>query len=442
MKKQLKFSQILSIGLLLFSIFFGAGNIIFPPILGQAAGTNMWIAIAGFIISDVGLSLMAIIAIVLVGGTFDNLTSKVHPKFSLFFAVVIYLVIGPFCVIPRTAVVSYEAIALPFIDKGNNYQWLITVGFTTIFFLITYLLSLNPSKLIDMIGKVITPLLLILIGVIVIKSIITPIGNFGEPIGEYINNPFFKGFINGYLTLDGLTALLVSVIVVDSIKHFGVKDSKAIAKNTIYSGLIAVIGLTIVYIALGYIGASSESLGVMDNGAELLAEVVFRLFGQGGIAILGVVVTLACLTTAIGITASFANYFNSISKNITYKGAVAGVCIGSLIISNLGLSNILKITEPILALIYPIAIVLIFVAFIDKKIKAKSLVYIGGISGVLSISIISLIEEFGIDIGLISNLVHKIPLYNLGIGWVIPGIIGCIIGYMIPRKIANKKVLA
>lgn len=439
MKKQLKFSQILSIGLLLFSIFFGAGNIIFPPILGQAAGTNMWIAIAGFIISDVGLSLVAIIAIVLVGGTFDKLTSKVHPKFSLFFAVIIYLVIGPFCVIPRTAVVSYESTVLPFIDKGNGYQWLMIIAFTTVFFLITYLLSLNPSKLIDMIGKIITPLLLILIGVIVIKSMITPIGNFGEPMGEYIDNPFFKGFIKGYLTLDGLTALIVSVIVVDSIKHFGINDPNAIAKNTIYSGLVAIIGLTAVYIALGYIGASSGSLGAMDNGAELLAKVVFQLFGQGGIIILGVVVTLACLTTAIGITVSFANYFDSISKKFTYKGTVAVVCIGSLIISNLGLSNILKITEPILALLYPSAIVLIFVAFIDKKIKAKSLVYIGGIIGVLSISIVTLIENFGINLGLLFDLVHKIPLYSLGIGWVVPGIVGCIIGYIIPRNIVNKK---
>lgn len=440
MNKNLKFSQILSIGFLLFAILFGAGNVIFPPILGQLAGKNMLLSISGFIFADVGLSLLAIIAVVLAGGSFYKLANRVHPKFSKFFTGIIYFVIGPLCVIPRTGVVSYETSMASIITPGSTAEFIARIIFTAIFFGITYFLALNPSKLVDRIGKIITPILLILIALITIKSCISPIGVPSQPIGDYATIPFFKGFSSGYLTLDGLGALILSIIVIDAIKGFGVTNSKTIAKNTIIGGVIASIALMFVYFSLGYIGASSISLGVIDNGAILLGTIMNILFGKLGIILLGLVVTLACLTTSIGITSSFGNYFSKRAKKSSYKKIIGLVCIVSFVISNLGLTLLLKVTEPVLTLLYPIAIVLILVSFIDKFINSNSYVYIYGMIGASIVSVLNILDNFNLLNTSLSTLVNNIPLYNLGIGWVIPAIIGCILGYCIhfDKKVAIK----
>lgn len=439
MKKTLNFSQLLSVGLLLFAIFFGAGNVIFPPVLGQSAGTNMWIAVLGFIVADVGLSLLAIIAVALIGQNFNDLTNKVNVKFSKIFTIVIYLAIGPLCAIPRTGIVSYETSLTSIISNDFQHQWLLRLTFTFIFFLITYIFALNPSKLLDSIGKFMTPILLFLIGLIVVKAIITPIGTVSEPTGVYITKPFFQGFLNGYLTLDALAGLILSGLVVSSIKQMGVSDTKSIAKNTIKSGILASILLVIVYFALGYIGASSSSLGLTNNGAALLSLISYKLLGQYGILVLGLVVTFACLTTSIGITSSFANYFSSISKKFSYKRIVLIVCIFSFVMSNLDLTTLLAINEPFLTLIYPIAIVLILVSLVNKFIDFDSTTYIFGMIFAFVINLINILEKFNLTFEPIINLVHKIPLYDLGIGWLIPSIIGCLIGYSLSRIMEFKK---
>lgn len=439
MKKTLTFSQLLSVGLLLFAIFFGAGNVIFPPVLGQSAGTNMWIAVLGFIVADVGLSLLAIISVALIGQNFDDLTNKVNVKFSKIFTIVIYFAIGPLCAIPRTGIVSYETSLTSILSNDFQHQWLLRLAFTFIFFLITYIFALNPSKLLDSIGKFMTPVLLFLIGLIVVKAIITPIGNISEPIGNYITKPFFQGFLNGYLTLDALAGLILSGLVISSIKQMGISDSRSIAKNTIKSGILASILLVIVYFALGYIGASSSSLGLTNNGAALLSLISHNLLGEYGILVLGLVVTFACLTTSIGITSSFANYFSSLSKKFSYKRIVLIVCTFSFIMSNLNLNTLLAINEPFLTLIYPIAIVLILVSLVNKLINFDSTTYIFGMIFAFIINLINILENFNFTFEPIMNLVHKIPLYDLGIGWLIPSIVGCLIGYSLSKIMASKK---
>ncbi|MGG0753484.1 branched-chain amino acid transport system II carrier protein [Brevibacillus laterosporus] len=431
----LRFSQILTIGLLLFAIFFGVGNVIFPPALGQAAGTNMWITIIGFIVTDVGLSLLAIIAVALAGGSFDKLGAKVHPTFATVLSIVIYLAIGPLFVIPRTGTVSFEMSVAPVLSEGNAGRWC----FLFIFFVITYLLSLNPTKLVDRIGKILTPVFLVMIGVILAKALISPMGAFAEPTGDYAEIPFFKGFLEGFLTLDAIGALVISVIVVNTIKQYGVTERKAIAKNMIYAGIIASIGLMLVYFALGYIGASSVSLGVASNGGELLTNVMNHLFGASGNLLLGAVIIFACLTTAVGVTAAFGNYFSKMLPGISYKKIVLAVCLFSFGISNLGLNALLQVTGPVLMVLYPIIIVLIVLSFLDKYITGKPSVYIVAMTVATIFSLLQVLEEQGWMSESIIRYVQMIPFYQLKIGWMVPATIGAIVGYVMPQKPVKKR---
>lgn len=434
MKKSLKFSEVLSIGLMLFAVFFGAGNVIFPPLLGQEAGSSVWSAVAGFIVADVGLSLVTIIAITRSGGSFDDLANKVNPKFAKLISIIIYLTIGPLCVIPRTGAVSYEISALPLIPPSFTHKWIISIAFTSIFFLLTYFLALNPSKLVDFIGKFLTPILLFLIGVIVVKSFITPIGVPSTPVQDYANHAFFKGFINGYLTLDVLGAIVICTIVLNAIKQCGITDSKGIIKYTLICGVIACIGLMIVYFSLGYLGATSAPLGQSKDGGQLLANIVIHLFGKWGIILLGGVVTFACLTTSIGLLAAFAEYFEKISPRFKYKNTIAIVCIFSFIISNLGLSTILKLTIPVLLVLYPVTIILIFLSFLDKIIGSKKFVYYFGITAGFIVSLIQVLDNLDLILPYISNFAKAIPLYELGIGWLVPSIIASLLGFLMPAK--------
>ncbi|EOV9528466.1 branched-chain amino acid transport system II carrier protein [Bacillus cytotoxicus] len=428
MRNTLKPSQIFSISLLLFAVFFGAGNMIFPPLLGLSSGQNMWVSISGFIITDVGLSLLAIVAVALAGGSFKNLASRVHPKFAAILAIIIYLSIGPLFVIPRTSSVSYEIGIAPIFQS----QWYSMLVFSFIFFTIVYFLSLNPSKLVDHIGKILTPVLLGIIAIMAIKAILSP-GSFVAPIGDYKEMPFFKGFLEGFLTLDAIGALVLSTIVVNAIRQNGVNEKTSIAKYTIICGSIAAFFLTIVYFLLGYIGASHGNLGQFENGGQLLATVMYHLFGTSGNILLSIAIIFACLTTAIGVVSAFANYFTNVLTNVSYKQLVLSVCIFSFVVSNLGLSLLIKITLPVLIILYPITIILIFVSFIDKYTKRKPSVYIGAMMAAFFISCINALDNIGMVPTAITSIVSTIPFYKLGVGWLIPAILGGIVGYFIPQ---------
>ncbi|MGG2016593.1 branched-chain amino acid transport system II carrier protein BrnQ2 [Bacillus sp. S10(2024)] len=438
MRTTLKPSQVLSISLLLFAIFFGAGNMIFPPLLGLSSGEHMWVSIAGFVITDVGLSLLAIVAVALAGGNFKTLASRVHPKFAAILAIIIYLSIGPLFVIPRTGSVSYEIGIVPLFQD----HWYSMLLFTGIFFTITYFLSLNPSKLVDHIGKILTPILLVIIAVMATKAILSPTSSFATPVGDYKDIPFFKGFLEGFLTLDAIGALVLSNIVVNAIRQNGVTDKKTITKYTIMCGSIAALFLTIIYFALGYIGASNGHLGQFENGGQLLATVMYNLFGTSGNILLSLAIIFACLTTAIGVVSAFANYFSNVLTNVSYKKLVLWVCIFSFVVSNLGLSLLIKLTLPVLIILYPITIILIFVSFIDKYTKRKPSVYVGAMIAAFIISCIHALDNISMMPSAISSLASAIPFYSLGVGWIVPAIIGGIVGYFIPQTQTEGEVSA
>lgn len=436
MKEKLSTGQIITVSLMLFAMFFGAGNMIFPPMIGHLGGENFLSGILGFVFTDAGLSVLGIAAVVLVGTKLDDLASLVGPKFSIFLGTLIYLLIGPLFALPRTGTVSYEMAVVPFL--GDKAGMVSSVIFTAIFFGVTYLLCVNQSKLVDIVGKILTPILLISIAVIFIVSVINPVGEVGVAQGDYATMPFFKGIIEGYLALDGLAAVAFAIVVITAIKNLGVSDSKAVAKYTLISGVIAGIGLGVVYLALGYVGAQTSSGEAFDNGGVLLASVVNTLLGKGGNAVLGVAVLMACLTTSIGLATSFSDYISETFPRFSYKQVLIAVCLFSFALSNVGLTAMITFTLPALVMVYPPVIVLVLFSFANKLFKGKSEPYMLSMAFAFIIGIFDGLKTAGIDLGGVAEVVSKVPFFDLGIGWIVPAIVGAVIG-MLPFVKLSKK---
>ncbi|EEL49000.1 MULTISPECIES: branched-chain amino acid transport system II carrier protein BrnQ6 [Bacillus cereus group] len=429
MKSSLKLSEMFAISLMLFALFFGAGNMIFPPALGQGAGTEVWIALFGFVITGVGLPLLGVIAIAL-KGDINTLAGRVHPLFALVFIVAIYLCLGVFVSVPRTGTVAYEMAVAPFLPSSVAGAGYPLVMFTFIFFAVTFYLALNPSKLVGRIGKVLTPILLAIIAVIVVKALISPIGEFGAPTENY-KDPLFKGFIDGYLTLDGLAALVFGNVVINTLKGQGITNKKSIAKVTIIAGIIAAFGLLIVYLSLAYLGASSVSLGMGENGGVILTNVVHHLFGSYGTLLLGVAIAAACLTTSVGIVAACGEYFSALLPKLSYQKVVFIFCALAFMVANLGLTQLNALALPILIAIYPIGIVLIILSLIENYIRIPLAMYVGGIAFAFVISFFDGLNNAHIQIAALAPILEKVPLYSVGIGWLIPAIIGMFVGYVV-----------
>lgn len=431
MKEKLGVGKIVSVSLMLFAMFFGAGNMIFPPMLGHLGGENFLQATVGFVLTDAGLSVLGIAAIIFVGSKIDDLGKLIGPKFAIFLSMLIYLLIGPLFALPRTGTVSYEMAIVPFL--GDHASLITSVVFTALFFGATYILCLNPSKLVDIVGKFLTPILLISIAVIFIVSVINPVGEIGMPQGDYASIPLFKGMVEGYLALDGFAALAFGIVVINGIKNLGVEEPKQIARYTLISGVFAAIGLGVVYLALSFVGAQTSGAMQFDNGGALLAEVVYILLGNGGRAVLGIAVLLACLTTSIGLATSFADYVHETFPKYSYKGVLTVVCLFSFLVSNVGLTLMITFTLPALVMVYPPVTTLVLLAFLHKKIGSHPAPYALAMAGAFLIGIFDGLKTAGISLGAAGPIVEMVPFFNLGLGWIVPAVVGCFIGILIAK---------
>lgn len=416
--------ELLFIIFMLFSMFFGAGNLIFPAFLGNAAGTQMWVSLAGFIITAVGLPILGVIAVGK-AGSLNTLSTRVHPWFAMIFPFLIYLSIGPGLAIPRAGTVAYEMSIKPFLPHALSGSPVMLLIYTLVFFALVLYLSLSPSKLVDRFGKLLTPILLILIAIIFVKAILTPVDSLSKPIELYANNSFFQGFLDGYLTMDALAALVYGIVVVNTIRLKGIKDDSSLSKYMLFAGLGAGILLAIIYSILTYLGASVSALDQMDNGANVLTLVMNELFGQAGIILLGILFTVACLCVSISLVISCGEYFSRLMPFLSYKTWASIVAVISFIIANLGLNQILAISVPILGAIYPLAIILIILGLLNRFVNHSIYLY-----GIILTAIFSFIDT--INTALLdnawSNMLSFIPLYGQGVGWVVPAIVGIVIG--------------
>lgn len=425
--KKLSKKDLVLIGLMLFSLFFGAGNLIFPPFLGQLAGTNTWIAMATFFITAVGFPVLGVVAVAKSGGL-TNLAKRVNPVFAAIFTVLIYLSIGPCLGIPRAGSLPFEMVVAPYLSQTISKP-LALLLYTAIFFSVAYWLSLSPTKLVDRMGKILTPTLLLLILVMFVGAFFKPLGDYGAATAEYLTSPLVKGFLDGYMTMDTIAALNFGIVIAVAIKSKGIEDEKAVVSGTIKAGLIAGALLIIIYSLLAHLGAmSGGKFGNTENGAQTLTNVTTYIFGKPGAVLLAAIFTLACLTTCVGLITSCSQYFASLTNRITYKNWVRILSISSMTLANMGLTKILTISVPVLLAIYPISIMLIVLAMLDNLFKESSMVYSLTILFTGIVSVVEALDQVGMKLGFVTSLCSGLPLYAEGLGWVIPAILGLAIG--------------
>src|SRR5699024_1639377 len=340
MEKKLSSKDYLYLGSMLFGLFFGAGNLIFPVHMGQEAGANVWPAIIGFLITGIGLPFLGIIAIGISGenGLFD-LASRVHKGYGYFFTVALYLVIGPFFAMPRLAATSFEIGLTPFV--AANQKTLFLAIFSILFFALSWWFSRNPSKLLDYVGKFLNPLFLALLAILIVMSFVKPMANIHDitVLGKYRDHAFFTGFQNGYNTLDVLASLAFGIIVVNTLKNKGVTKKSTITADTFKSGAVSVLLMGIIYSFLSLMGTMSMGkFDLSENGGIALAQIAHYYLGTGGSIILALIVVVACLKTTIGLTTAFSETFAELFPGLSYSTLIAGVSIIPCIIANVSLT--------------------------------------------------------------------------------------------------------
>ena len=443
MQNKVPFSTYAVIGTMLFGLFFGAGNLIFPIQLGQLAGTNFWLALLGFLVTAIGLPFLGILAIGLSGSNgLRDLASRVHPLFGVIFSLALYLTIGPFFAIPRTATVPFVVGFEPYIQPEQTTMFLALFSF--VFFAVVYYFSLNPAKIMDYIGKYLTPAFLIFLFMLIIISIVSPMGSFQQPMGAYIESSFMTGFKEGYNTMDALASLALGIVVINAIKNSGITDRKEIAKATWKSGIFAMALMMLIYGLITYMGASSiEAIGTYDNGGLIFAAVAKHYFGSFGGILLAIIIVLACLKTSIGLITSCSEFFHEIFPKVSYKWFVLILCLVSLTIANFGLNNIIQFAIPVLMFLYPLAIVLILLALSSPLFKNKQSVYATAMFFTFFISVIdgykALVDsvpaaKFGLFEAIEQFYAQVLPLYSIGLGWVLPALLGIVLGYVLPTR--------
>lgn len=418
-------------GLMLFALFFGAGNLIFPPFLGMEAGTSFWPAIIGFVISGVSLPILSVIAISLAEGGVVSIGSRVHPLFGVFFALVTYLAVGPFFGIPRGASVAFEMGVAPFLADRSSHSFVFI--FMAFFFMVVYLFSLNPSKIVDRIGQWLTPALLLAIAALCTGAFLKFNAPLSEPSGKYEGSPFIAGFIEGYLTMDAIAALAFGIVVITAFTNSGMKDWRDRAKATIAAGVIAGIGLAAVYISIAWIGARIETDEQFSNGGELLTTASHMLFGEGGRILLGTIVALACLTTCVGLTTATAQFLSGRWSVISYRAFVGILTFVSFLIANMGLAQIIEVSVPILIMIYPFAIVLVVLAFVHPHLKYSTPVHVGAILMTTIFSINDGLTAFNVSDTFFQKAISWVPFFSSGLGWALPALAGGLIGFFVGK---------
>ena len=447
MEKKLSSKDYLYLGSMLFGLFFGAGNLIFPVHMGQEAGANVWPAIIGFLITGIGLPFLGIIAIGISGenGLFD-LASRVHKGYGYFFTVALYLVIGPFFAMPRLAATSFEIGLTPFVAESQKTLFLAI--FSILFFALSWWFSRNPSKLLDYVGKFLNPLFLVLLAILIVMSFVKPMANIHDitVLGNYRDHAFFTGFQNGYNTLDVLASLAFGIIVVNTLKNKGVTKKSTITADTFKSGAVSVLLMGIIYSFLSLMGTMSMGkFDLSENGGIALAQIAHYYLGTGGSIILALIVVVACLKTTIGLTTAFSETFAELFPGLSYSTLIAGVSIIPCIIANVGLTSIISYSTPVLMFLYPLAIILVLLGVSGPLFKNNPIVY----QTVTIFTIIpalidglqsspAWIQNASITQKIIEFAKNTLPFFGIGMGWIVPAVFGLILGlgiYLIKEKL-------
>lgn len=413
--------DILVIGFALFSMFFGAGNVIFPPYLGMEAGSEWFSGFLCYFIADIGLALLTIIAMLKSGSDSQGITRPLGKVASTILLTAVVLCIGPLLAIPRTAASTYEMSVLPLISGVSP------VVFSAVFFAVILALCINESAVVDIAGKVLTPALLGGLLLLIAVGVFRPIGLIADM--PKIQNVPASGIMSGYQTMDVLAALIFGTIILKSAEGKGYTDSKSKNRVVLGAGIVASLGLLVVYLGLTYLGATvSMMFDSSVNRSALVLAIVEALLGQTGKVVFAIVVALACVTTAVALVSSAADYFSALTRGkISYRAFVVFMCVFSAVVSNFGLDQIVSIAAPILSIVYPPALVLIILSFFRERL-GNVWVYRFAAAGALAVSVLNTVSSLGVPMAWLNAL----PLSSLGFGWVVPAAAAGILGFAMP----------
>ena len=450
MKEKLGVQSNLLIGSLLFGLFFGAGNLIFPVHLGQLAGENTLSATIGFLLTGVGLPIIGVVASALSRSeSLYEMAKPVSKTYGIFFTCALYLTIGPLFAIPRTATVAFEVGLTAFVTEANLPLALFV--FSLLFFAATLFYALRPGRILDWVGRYLTPAFVGLLSILIIATVVRPMGNpVNYPaLGNYSTQPLFTGIIDGYNTMDALASLAFAIIIISNIEKLGVTDPKRKAIETLKSGIVCLVGMGVIYSALAYMGATS--LGSVESGANggiILASVSKHYFGLFGQVLLAAIVLVACLKTAIGLITACGQMFSEMFPNsLSYNQYAIAFTFVSFAIANFGLETIIQLSLPVLMFLYPLAIVLIILSLLNPVIKKQKTVYQWTIGLTVFAALFDFInalpksvKEKGVLSEIIQVATYYLPGFENGFGWILPSIFGFIVGVIMWKVVEDNSV--
>ena len=409
------------VGFALFAMFFGAGNVVFPPYIGMHAGEQWANGFLFYFIADIGLALVAMFAILHAGGA-DNITGRIGHVASKVLMCAVILCIGPMVAIPRTAATTLEMSVTPF------FSGMSPVVLSIIFFAVILLLSIKQSAVIDIVGKILTPALLIGLLILIVKGFVSPIGDIVDT-GVSASEVTVNGIKSGYQTMDVLAAMAFGIIILSSADEKGYTDSKSAAKMIGIAAALSGVLLLIVYFGLTYLGATASTVFPTDiSRANLVIGIVELLLGKAGLIIFAIVIALACITTAVALVSSAASFFAKLANDkISYGVFVVVICVSSAVISNLGLDMIIAIATPVLDIVYPPMLVLILLSWFGDKLHKS--VYVSSVAGSLIASVLATASLYGMNVPVIDSL----PLASLGLGWLTPAAVFGLVAYLVSK---------
>ncbi|WP_455067972.1 branched-chain amino acid transport system II carrier protein [Parvimonas micra] len=428
MKNNLTKEQFFSVAIMLFGLFFGAGNLIFPPLLGKQAGGATFQSLLFFGITAVVFPILGVVAVAKTKGL-SNLASKVDKYFAIVFTTMIYMAIGPGLGIPRAGSLPFEMAVAPFLPENVSLN-LSRLVYTFVFFLVAYLVCLKPNKLVTRMGKFLTPALLVLITVMFVGVLFKNPNAVTSPVGDYATSSTVKGFLEGYNTMDTIAALNFGLVISLAVKSFKVEDEEKVIGYTVKVGLVAGSFLFVIYAMLAYIGMTTSGLtGDVKNGAEILTTVSQYVFGKFGIVLLASIFTLACLTTCIGLITSISKFFETMTKEkVSYHKWIVFWTFLSFLVANFGLNTILKVSVPVLVAIYPVSIVLILLGLTEKYFGYNKFTYRLVCYTVTFISVVEALLSVKVNLPVVTDVVSSLPFFSLSLGWVIPMAVAWFVG--------------
>ncbi|MTC43898.1 branched-chain amino acid transport system II carrier protein [Providencia sp. wls1921] len=432
MAHRLSSRDILALGFMTFALFVGAGNIIFPPMVGLQAGEQVWTAALGFLVTGVGLPVLTVVALAKVGGGIEELSTPIGKTAGLLLAIVAYLSVGPLFATPRTATVSYKVGIAPLLGGESEISLLI---YSAIYFVLVIGISLYPGKLLDSVGHILAPVKMLALAILGVAAVMWPAG---EPIlatPEYQNMAFSNGFINGYLTMDTLGAMVFGIVIVNAARSRGIENSSLLTRYTMWAGLIAGVLLTLVYLSLFKLGENSGSLIPNPaDGADILHEYVQYTFGNYGSFFLAVLIFVACMVTAVGLTCACAEFFSRYVP-ISYRKLVLILGLFSMVISNLGLSKLIAFSLPVLVSIYPPCIVLILMSFTLKWWRNPTIVIAPTMLTSFVVGLIGAVKASDNLKTYIPDWMTSIPLYQQDLAWLLPSVVVLVVAALCDRLI-------